>query len=174
MRLRSHAPIERRQPDLRHTARGHCREGDFPLIARDVVLRHRSVGQQPVRSSRRQLYGTQLTGSEVSGILCKEVVQALAVDREVRSEGHTFGRDLAFTLGSSWIQIALRCCPTAVTSDRPSDAMLTPNSSPGPNVNCSGCPSGKRCRHRCEDPPTAALKYIHLPSGDHAVAVHIP
>src|SRR5690349_14223922 len=64
--------------------------------------------------------------------------------------------------------------PTAVTNERPSGAMAIPSSSVGPEVICSGCPSGKRCRQVWNAPLELELKYIHLPSGDQAAKWHEP
>src|SRR5262249_46033497 len=47
-----------------------------------------------------------------------------------------------------------------------------PSSSVGPEVICSGSPSGKRCRQIWNIPPAFELKYIHFPSGDHAPKWH--
>src|SRR5215831_876968 len=61
--------------------------------------------------------------------------------------------------------------PIDVISD-PSLSATTPRSSLViPNVICSGAPSGKRWRHRCDSPDAATAKYIQRPSGDHAAAV---
>src|SRR5215467_11480426 len=56
--------------------------------------------------------------------------------------------------------------------DRPSAATAMPSSSAGPDVICSGTPSGKRCRQVWNAPPALELKYIHFPSGDQAAKVH--
>src|SRR5262249_40097511 len=61
-----------------------------------------------------------------------------------------------------------------VIRDRPSGAIAMPSSSVGPDVNCSGGPSGKHCRHKCRRPSTRTAKYIQVPSGDHAAAEHRP
>src|SRR5262249_14885297 len=76
---------------------------------------------------------------------------------------------------SPWLsctQTLLCLAPTAVTNERPSGAMAIPSSSVGPEVICSGCPSGKRCRQVWKTPPALELKYIHCPSSDHAANVH--
>ena len=92
---------------------------------------------------------------------------------ELRRESDSFNRHGLFAarvahpdFTSPW--------PTDVTIDRPSGAMARPTSSVGPNVICSGLPSGNRCRHRCETPLTKTLKYIQVPSGDHAAAMQAP
>jgi hypothetical protein len=46
----------------------------------------------------------------------------------------------------SCTQMLLCFTPTAVTYERPSGANAIPSSSVGPELICSGCPSGKRCR----------------------------
>ena len=47
-----------------------------------------------------------------------------------------------------------------------------PSSSDGPELTCSGVPSGKRWRQMWNPLPVLAEKYIHLPSGDQAALVH--
>src|SRR5215467_12204447 len=54
----------------------------------------------------------------------------------------------------------------------PFGAIAMPSSSFGPEVICSGCPSGKCCRQIWKVPPALEFRYIHFPSGDHAAAVH--
>src|SRR5262245_36092311 len=49
--------------------------------------------------------------------------------------------------------------------------MAMPSSSLGPEVICSGWPSGKRCLQVWKVPPALELKYIHLPSGGQAAKV---
>src|SRR5215472_7201273 len=61
--------------------------------------------------------------------------------------------------------------PTDVSKDLPSAAMLIPSSSVGPDVICSGCPSGNLCRQMWNLPPLFELIYTHFPSGDQAPAV---
>src|ERR1700722_75651 len=61
-----------------------------------------------------------------------------------------------------------------VIRELPSGAMAMPLSSLEPDVICSGCPSGKRCRHKCRRPDTWTPKYIHFPSGDQAAEVQAP
>src|ERR1700684_1989683 len=56
-------------------------------------------------------------------------------------------------------------------SPRPSGSATTPYSSVGPEVICSACPSGKRCRQRWLCPSSKMMKYIEPPSGDHAAEV---
>src|SRR6185295_1820942 len=65
-----------------------------------------------------------------------------------------------------------RLVPTAVTSDVPSAETAIPSSSVAPAVSWSGVPSGKRCRQMWNAPPAFVTRYIHLPSGDQAAAVH--
>src|SRR6185369_11182296 len=62
--------------------------------------------------------------------------------------------------------------PTEVIRDCPFGSTAIPRSSVTPEVIRSGRPSGNCCRQRWESPSTAAAKYIHPPSGDHAAAVH--
>src|SRR5580704_2891814 len=61
-----------------------------------------------------------------------------------------------------------------VMTERPSGSTASPSSPAGPKVICSGCPLGKRWRHRWLCPSTHAMKYIHLPSGDQPAEVHAP
>src|SRR5579864_3670709 len=56
--------------------------------------------------------------------------------------------------------------------DLPSGAIAMPSSSPGPDVICSGRPSGNLCRQMWKKPPALELRYIHLPLGDQAAKVH--
>src|SRR5579862_7274550 len=53
-------------------------------------------------------------------------------------------------------------------NDRPSGAIAIPSSSVGPDVTCSGLPSGNRWRQTWNVPPSDELRYIHFPSIDHA------
>src|SRR5260370_8309913 len=54
---------------------------------------------------------------------------------------------------------------------RPSGIMAIPSSWFGPEVTCSGAPSGKRCLQMGEDCPSSTPRNIHLPSVDHAADV---
>src|SRR5580698_5253349 len=74
----------------------------------------------------------------------------------------------------SCIHTELCCVKIEVISERPSGATATPSSSSGPDVICSGCPSGKRCRHKCCRPSMVAPKYIQRPSGDQPADVQAP
>src|SRR6516162_7683336 len=59
--------------------------------------------------------------------------------------------------------------------ERPSEEKAMPSSSVGPEVTCSGCPSGKRWRQMWKLPsPAFELKYIQRPSGDQAAEVQAP
>src|ERR1022692_1389747 len=64
--------------------------------------------------------------------------------------------------------MALSLLTIWATTGRPSGAATTDSSWVGPEVICSGAPSGKRCRQICEPLPVVAVMYIHRPSGDHA------
>src|SRR5262245_49850661 len=64
--------------------------------------------------------------------------------------------------------------PTDVMKERPSGAMASPSSSVGPEVICSGSPSGNRCRHVWKAPLKLELKDSHFPSGDQAAKVQAP
>src|SRR5579884_2424168 len=68
----------------------------------------------------------------------------------------------------------LSCTPIEVMMERPSCSTATPSASAGPDVSCSGLPSGKCCRHKWLCPSTAAVKYIHDPSGDQPADLHGP
>src|SRR6185369_3089652 len=67
---------------------------------------------------------------------------------------------------SSWIQIELSCTPMEVIMERPSFSTATPSASMGPVVIGSGSPPENRWRHKRLFPSTAAVRYIHAPSGD--------
>src|SRR5437764_1465406 len=81
---------------------------------------------------------------------------------------------MALSPCESWIQTALCRTPTEVISERPSGATAKPSSSAGPNVSCSGLPSGNACRQRWLAPLTSAPKYIQFPSGDQPAEVQSP
>src|SRR5579884_3322284 len=57
-------------------------------------------------------------------------------------------------------------------NELPSGDMAIPSSSVGPEVICSGSPSGNRCLQVWKEPPSFELKYIHFPSSDHAAKWH--
>src|SRR5579859_295648 len=62
--------------------------------------------------------------------------------------------------------------PTDVIMERPSGDRAIPSSSVGPEVSCSGLPSGKRCRQIWKLSSPCKLRYIHFPSCDQAALVH--
>src|SRR5450432_3643426 len=70
--------------------------------------------------------------------------------------------------------MALSCTPIEVMMERPSGSTATPSASIGPDVIGSGSTCGKRWRHKWLCPSTAAVKYIHEPSGDQPADLHGP
>ena len=101
------------------------------------------------------------------------VEQPLPIGGESGRKGVTLQRDCR-SPPPSCNQTELCVSPTAVMNERPSAAMASPSSSVGPEVICSGRPSGKRCRQAWKAPPESEVKYIHSPSGDHAAKEHWP
>ena len=123
---------------------------------RQANARARAAGGNAFRAMAREMLGdkSQLLlqrceGQHLqsaNGVKQGDPLSAILFCLYLRDVLTTVGVQAEVEVQSFFDDINISGEPTEVMSDLPSGASATPSCEVGPKVNCSGCPSGKRCR----------------------------